>query len=78
MLKRCKGILKKFSQDESRSGSIYMNETRVQEIVLILKELMQLADSIGEANRSRFLIELMPNLTDLITTNNKEIKEQLK
>lgn len=55
-----------------------MNETRVQEIVLILKELMQLADSIGEANRSRFLIELMPNLTDLITTNNKEIKEQLK
>lgn len=78
MLKRCKGILKKFSQDESRSGSINMNETRVQEIVMILKELMQLANSIDETNRSHFLIELMPNLTDLITSNNKEIKEHLK
>jgi hypothetical protein len=48
----------------------------VHEIVLILKELMTLAHSFEGDNY--FLLDLMPILTELISSNNREIKEQLK
>jgi hypothetical protein len=76
LLKRCKDILRKYAQDESRSGSIQLPQSRVHEIVLILKELMTLAHSFQGDNY--FLLDLMPILTELISSNNKEIKEQLK
>lgn len=46
LINRCKDILQKFSQDEQCSGSIKLPQSRVLEVVFVLKELQLLQKSL--------------------------------
>lgn len=50
----------------------------MREVILVLKEIKNLPKLVNESRASDFLVDLMPILTDLITTNRPEIKEHLK
>lgn len=77
LIERCREILTSFSFDEQRSGTIKLQHSRVVEVNLVLKELVNLQASLDDSANS-FLIDLMPILCDLITTSRQEIKESLK
>lgn len=53
-------------------------QVRVLEVVFILKELHLLSNFLQGHSASNFLLDLMPILTDLIVTNSKEIKDNLR
>jgi len=46
LINRCKDILQKFSQDEHSSGSIKLPQSRVLEVIFVLKELQLLQKSL--------------------------------
>ena len=46
LINRCKDILQKFSQDEQCTGSIKLPQSRVLEVVFVLKELQLLQKSL--------------------------------
>jgi len=46
LINRCKDILQKFSQDEQSSGSMKLPQSRVLEVVFVLKELQLLQKSL--------------------------------
>jgi hypothetical protein len=87
LLNKCKEILRQFSQDELRYGSMKLPHARNNEVIFILKELASLSSSqpdrrpkqeAGPASHGSFLVELMPVLSELIVSQSDEIRVHLK
>lgn len=87
LINRCREILKQFAQDEQRSGSMKLPQSRNNEVIFILRELATLSDSQpkqkattkeGQAAQESFLVDLMPVLSELIVSQSDEIRQHLK
>lgn len=87
LISRCRDILKQFSQDELRSGSMKLPQSRNNEVIFILKELASLSElqrkykaALGPDDevQGSFLFDLMPVLSELIVSQSDEIREHLK
>ena len=96
LIKRCKEILKKYMEDEIKSGSMPLSRSRLEDCKFVLEKLKDLEifpndeneDNIKENNnnnnddikvlinkkRKSHLINLLPLLSDFITTKENEIK----
>ena len=98
LIKRCKEILKKYMEDEIKSGSMPLSRSRLEDCKFVLEKLKDLEifpndeneDNVKENNnnnknnddikvlinkkRKSHLINLLPLLSDFITTKENEIK----
>lgn len=81
LVNRCKDLLVKFSKEEKLSGMMPLPKVKLLEMLEVLKELKKLevvTGSLGKPGKKAHLLEIFPQLCELITVKDSEIKEVLK
>jgi hypothetical protein len=72
LINRCRTSLRKFIQDEQKSGVVKLPQTRVAEVAMILRKLYEL-----ESTNKDHLIQLMPIFAEMVLSNEQSLKEVL-
>ena len=74
LVTRCQQILRKFVQDEIKSGTVRMSSQRVQEVCFVLRRLL---DSDGQSDGAQ-LMQLLPVFAEMVVTQELAIRELLQ
>lgn len=81
LISRCKDLLKRFANEERMMGQMPLPKGRLIELLEVLHSLRKLEIPQGVLSRpgpKAHLIELFPQLCELITAKEAEVKEALK
>ena len=81
LVSRCRDLLMKFSKEEKLSGQMPLPRVKLLEMLEILNELKKLEiapRALSKPGKKAHLFEIFPQLCELITVKDSEIKEALK